>query len=195
VLKKNRNYYLNIGGYECEMKYFDGETLSQVYVGASGLINLTENKRVTQVLLKIPSGTTINNVTIRPQLEYGSSATDYEGYKANILSIDLSEYMPELIYPSETLYPSATLYPVARTVIDYIEVSQGIVTISVNGRRHKYDTGNVRLFDGFNIIQTLQDTYTEITYYTNVLKTINRDCDNYSILSNLTKSFLHLFTF
>lgn len=170
VLKKNRDYYLNIGGYECEMKYFDGETTSQVYIGASGLINLTENKRVTQVILKIPSGTTIDNVTIRPQLEYGSSATDYESYKANILSIDLPEYIAELIYPSETTFPSDTLYPIEPTVIDYIEISQGIIVISMDGVRYRHDTGNVRLFDGFNIIQTLQDTYTEITYYTNVLK-------------------------
>jgi len=196
ALKKNKDYYLNIGGLDCEFRYYDGTT-SQVYIGASGVINLTESKEVTQVLIKIPSETTIEQ-TIYPMLEYGTSASEYEEYKHRILAIDFSEYIDkDPLYPSElnikhsalktgttksgvskalnevvetteSLYPSDDLFPKG-SAIDYIYIENGSVYISVNGVQKYLMKANVNLFDGFNTIYTMQDTNIEITYCINNL--------------------------
>lgn len=166
VLKKGLDYHLNLGGLSCEMRFYDGTT-SQVYVGTDGIINLPEDKKVTQVLIKIPSGTEVNNV-IYPMLEYGTSASEYESYKARMFTIDLSDYIsPEVLYPADDLYPSDDLYPLG-TAIDYIYIDNGKISVSVNGSL-KYSKGNVNLFDGFNTVYTLQDTNIEMTYCINVL--------------------------
>ncbi len=196
ALKSNRDYYLNIGDLDCELKYYDG-TNHQVYIGASGVINLTENKEVTQVLIKIPNGTTIEQ-TIYPMLEYGSSASEYEEYKHRILTIDFSEYIEQNpLYPSDlnykhfalktgttksgvskalneakettkALYPSDDLFPKG-TTINYIYIENGSVYISVNGVQKYLMKANVNLFDGFNTIYTMQDTNIEMTYCINNL--------------------------
>lgn len=195
-LKKGEDYYLNIGGLDCEMKYYDGTT-SQVYVGSSGLINLSENKEVTQVLIKIPSGTSIEQ-TIYPMLEHGTYASEYEEYKHRLLTIDFSEYIDENpLYPSEfnikhsalktgttkagvskalkgiaetteALYPSDDLFP-SGTSIDYIYIENGSVYISVNGVQKYLLKANVNLFDGFNTVYTMQDATIEMTYCIDII--------------------------
>lgn len=151
VLKKGLDYYLNLDGLDCEMKYYDGTT-SQVYTGASGLINLSESKEVTQVLIKIPSGTTVNTV-IYPMLEYGTTASKYEEYKSRRITIDFSEFIsPE------------------GTSIDYIYIENGSIYISVDGVQSYLMRGNVNLFDGFNTVYTMQDATIEMTYCINNLK-------------------------
>ena len=167
ALKKNKNYYLNIGSLDCEMKYYDGTT-SQVYTGASGVINLSESKAVTQVLIKIPSGTTLNE-TIYPMLECGSSASAYEGYKHRILTIDFNELVEEGLFPSDYLFPSDDLFPKG-TTIDYISIEDSKVYVSANGLRYYLMKANVNLFDGYNTIYTMQDTNIEMTYCINNLK-------------------------
>lgn len=166
VLKKGMNYYLNIGGLNCEMKYYDGTT-SQVYVGASGLINLTEDKEVTQVLINIPSGTTIDK-TIYPMLEYGASASPYEEYETRRLTIDFSDFLEEVIFPSDDLFPSDSLYP-RGSIVDCIQIEEGKIYISINGTVKFLGKGNVNLFDGYDTLYTLQDTNIEMTYCINVL--------------------------
>ena len=166
ALKKNKDYYLNIGGLDCELKYYDGTT-SQVYVGASGVINLSESKEVTQVLIKIPSGTTIDK-NIFPMLECGSTASEYEGYKHRILTIDYNELVSEGLFPSDVLFPSDEVYPKGDTV-NYIYIENSEVYISINGVQRYLVKGNVNLFDGYDTIYTLQDTYLEMTYCINEL--------------------------
>lgn len=183
ALKPNKDYYLNIGDLDCELKYYDGTT-SQVYTGASGVINLSENKEVTQVLIKIPSGTTIEQ-TIYPMLEYGTSASEYEEYKHRILTIDFSEYISEdALFPSDNLYPSDDLFPKGTTICIYIE--NGSVYISVNGVQKYLMKANVNLFDGFNTVYTMQDTKVEMTYCINNLKlegTVTKN-NNFKILED-----------
>lgn len=184
ALKKNKDYYLNIGDLDCELKYYDGTT-SQVYTGASGVINLSESKEVTQVLIKIPSGTTIEQ-TIYPMLEYGTSASEYEEYKHRILTIDFSEYISEdALFPSDTLYPSDDLFPKG-TSINYIYIENGSVYISVNGVQKYLMKANVNLFDGFNTVYTMQDTNIEMTYCINNLKlegTVTKN-NNFKVLED-----------
>ena len=166
-LKKGVNYYLNIGSLDCELKYYDGTT-SQVYVGDSGLINLSESKEVTQVLIKIPIGTTIEE-TIYPMLECGSSASAYEEYKHRILTIDFSEFISEdVLFPSDDLYPSDDLHPMG-TTINSIYVEDGSIYASVDGIKKYLTKGNVNLFDGYNVVYVMQDANLEMTYNINEL--------------------------
>ncbi len=159
-LKNGLDYYLNIGDLECEMNYL-GTT--QVYLGTGGVINLPEDKEVTQVLLKIPSGTTLNT-TIYPMLEYGSTASEYAIYDEKRLTIDASAYEN----------------------IEYITIEDGLIYTSTNGILNYLGKGNVNLFDGFNTIYALQDTNLEITYNINNLKlegTYTKD-NNFRILED-----------
>jgi hypothetical protein len=167
ALKKNKDYYLNIGGLDCEMKYYDGTT-SQIYIGASGLINLNESKTVTQVLIKIPTGTNVNK-TIYPMLEYGTSASPYEEYKSRKLTIDLSEYTKDMLFPSEDLYPDEDLFPAGINEIEYITIEDGKIKANIDGKLKYIAKGNVNLFEGYNNVYTYQNTYLEMEYYTNVL--------------------------
>lgn len=162
ALKKDEEYYFNIGELDCEMKFYDGTT-SQVYKGTSGVISLSENKEVTQVLITIPTGTTINK-TIYPQLEYGSVATEYEKHKERRITISFSEFIKSNFIPaSDTLYVSEDLYPLG-TTIEYIYIENGSVYISVDGVSKYLMTGNVNLFNGFNTVYTMQDANVEMTY-------------------------------
>lgn len=165
MLKKGLDYYLNLGGLECELKYFDGETTSQVYSGSSGLLNLSENKKVTEVILKIPTGTTVDKV-IYPQLERGSKATGYVSYRARMLEIDLSEFVESALFLPTFLGNTTFL---KGTVIDYVLIEDGVIYVSKNGYEHSLKTGNVNLFNGYNTIYTLQDTNIEIEYCINLL--------------------------
>lgn len=172
MLRKGTNYYLNIGGFNCEMKYFDGETTAQVYIGASGLINLTENKKVTQVILKIPVGTTVNT-TIKPQLELGSSSSEFVHCETNRLTIDLSEYTFKGLFPSDDLFPSDTLYPMG----SYILIQSGAIYVCADNKLYYHGRGNVRLFNGYNLLYTLQGANLDINYFIDEL-VIERKVDN-----------------
>lgn len=168
-LKKGLEYCLNIGGFDCELKCFNGYTTEQVYVGSSGIISLTLNKNVTQVLLKIPSGTTVDK-KIYPMLEYGTQSSDYEEYYCRYLCIDISEFVGMELFPNENLYPSNTLLlPETGTYIDYIRID-GTVILSSKGVAHNLGTGSVNLFNGYNFVYTTQTSQVELTYKTNVME-------------------------
>ncbi len=143
VLKKDLDYYLNLDGLECGMNFYDGTT-SQVYAGTDGVINLNESKEVTQVLIKIPTGTVIDK-TIYPMLEYGSLPSEYEANASMKLTIDLSNYASA----------------------DYITIEDGLIYVSSNNELSYLGKGNVNLFDGNNTVYTLQDTSIEMTYFIN----------------------------
>lgn len=168
ALKGGNDYYLNLGGLECELRRSDGETAQQQYVGPSGLLNLEQSIEVTEVILKITSGESVN-VTFYPQLEYGNAFTEYEAYKRKALEIDFTEAWPETLYPSDKLYASDTLYVGQTTaVLDYILINNGRVSASINGREQSIGTGNVGLFSEYNTIYATQDAGLEIVYSTNV---------------------------
>jgi len=166
ALKSNHDYYLNLGGFDCELRYFDGETTSQQYIGASGLLNLPQHKEVTEVILKIPSGKLVD-VTFYPQLECGNAFTSYAEYKSKTLWIDWSDDI-DLLYPSETLYPSATLYPKGVSV-KYITIKNGAVNINLNGLDKYLGTGSVGLFSSYDTIYATKDVTLEIEYSTSML--------------------------
>ncbi len=166
ALKKLHDYYLNLGGLDCELRYFDGETTAQQYIGASGLLNLPEDIKVNQVVIKIANGTTVDT-TFYPQLEYGNVFTSYEAYKCKSLEIDFTEHIPTLLVPSNTLYPSDNLYPSGMSV-DYIRIEQGVIYICVYGVEKVIGTGNIGLYGSYNTIYSTENATLEIEYSTNV---------------------------
>ena len=169
VLKGNTNYYLNLGGLECELRYFDGETTAQKYVGASGLLNLEESIEVTQVVVKIPSGQSLNT-TFFPQLEYGTEFTSYELYKCKKLSIDIGEQIAEIIYPEDTLFAKDTLYPgTTPKMVDYILIEEGKVIISVNQEIAVHSMGRISLYSDYSTVYSDKDVDLELEYSSSVL--------------------------
>lgn len=186
ALKKDEDYYLNLEDLECSMKYYDGTSTNIVYEGIDGIINLSENKEVTQVTLKIPTGVTFDNKVIYPMLNYGSEAYEYEEYKAKKISFDISEYIgSEALYPAEDLYPADNLYPLG-TSIDYIHIADGKIFISVDGVVKYLNKGNVNLYDGYNLIYTMQDTIVNIDYCINNLRlegTVTKN-NNFKVLED-----------
>lgn len=173
VMKKGKNYYLNLGGLACEMRHTSGELTKQKYAGSSGLINLSESIEVTQVLIKIPKGSTVAN-SFYPQLEVGNTFTTYEKYKKKSIVIDFSEYVaPRGLYPSDALYPHWYMFPneltyFTDTTVEYILLENGVIYASVNGIKQAISGGSVGLFNGYDTIYATQDTTLEIEYSTNV---------------------------
>lgn len=168
ALKKDHEYYLNLGDLECELRLLQGDTAMQQYVGPSGLLNLSQSIEVSEVIIKIPRGKDMD-ITFFPQLEYGNAFTEYEPYKRKALEIDFSEAWPKSLYPSDKLYASDTLY-VGKTqaVLDYVILRDGCVFACINGREQAVGTGNVGLFSAYDTIYATKDTVMEIEYSTNV---------------------------
>ena len=152
------------------MYYYDGTDRTEVYSGTGGVIAFTDgDKKVTQIVLSIPSGTTINT-TVYPQLELGTTSTEYEMYKGNKLSIDvpingsrtsyrnISDLPADNLYPSDTLlpkgeiypsvllYPNTNVYPVKETNI-YISVSGGEIYLFIDNVSTYLGAGN--LWNGY----------------------------------------------
>jgi hypothetical protein len=170
ALKKNHDYYLNLGGLPCELRYYDGESTRQQYVGPSGLLNLAESIEVTQVVIKLAGGEPLFpadtlypsetlypsdyaediNTTFMPQLEYGTAFTSYEAYKSKTLTFDFSDIVDD------------------GDTVDYIQVENGVIYISVDGIIQVLGSGNVGLYSAYNTIYATKDTSLEITYSTNV---------------------------
>ncbi len=171
ALKKNHNYYLNLGGLECELRYYDGETTKQQYVGPSGLLNLPESIEVTQVVVKIAGSTPLYpsdtlypsetlypvnyvpvniNTTFMPQLEYGKAYTSFEAYKLKSLEMDFSDIVDD------------------GDTVDYIQVENGVIYISVDGIVQVLGSGNVGLYSDYDMIYATKDSTLEMTYSTNV---------------------------
>lgn len=169
ALKANHDYYLNLGGLQCELSYYNGETTAQQYIGASGLLRLPEHIEVTKVTIKIASGDSINK-TFYPQLEYGNAFTSYESHKIKALDIHIEEMEDELVLPADDLYASDTLYPgVYPKHIEYILVEDGKISMCIDGRVKLFKTGSMGLFSKYNTIYATKDVDLEIEYSANFL--------------------------
>lgn len=169
ALKANSDYYLNLGGLECELIYFDGETTAQQYIGASGLLNLPHHIEVTKVVLRIRSGETLNK-TFYPQLEYGNQFTSYEAHVIKSLEIDIEEMENELVIPADDLYASDELYPGTYPQnINYILVGDGKISVAIDNRLRVLKNGGMGLFSKYNTIYATKDLDLEVEYSANFL--------------------------
>ncbi len=70
---------------------FDGTDRTLVSDGGNEIINLTESAIITQAALNIPSGIKFNKVTIYPQIEIGSEASEYIKHQENSFSGTLED--------------------------------------------------------------------------------------------------------
>ena len=162
-LKKGYSYYLNVGEYDCEMQFFNGDVTEQIYVGISGIINSIASKNITHVFLKIPSGTVCDSI-IYPMLEYGEQPSEYETYNSVHMVVDYSGYIsPSALFPSDALYPSDTLYPLG-TYINHVLIQDGLKKVCVHGVEHIVGHGRFNLLNGYNFFYTTQDTKIKLTY-------------------------------
>lgn len=165
AIKGGHDYYLNLGGLQCEMRCFDGETAVQQYVGASGPLNLNASIEVTEVLLKIARGTTVN-ATFFPQLEYGNAFTFYAEHQRNSMNIDLNE--------------------VDSGIIDYILIEDGTTSAYIGDEQQILGGGNVGLYSDYDTLYALQDVVLEVEYSTTeqVLKTALKSVEVYYALGD-----------
>lgn len=171
ALLSGYNYRLEIGSCSCEMIYFDGETTQQVYSGSGGTISLSEDKAVTQIKLKIPSGTAMNE-TIWPTLSFSDTTLTSDDAQGEVRSytIDLSGY--DLVSSS------------------YVLIGGGLAALYSGGTTHVLRSDNLRLLNGYNMIYTDHENYLEITYTSNELQV-----DDMAFLqgkSTTTKKFMIL---
>ncbi len=185
--KKNKDYYLSSNNQQIKMYHYDGKDRTEIYNGTGGKIKFTDDdKLVTHITLVIPKGATYKNVTIYPQLELGTSGSKYEKYESNKLYFDFSGFLEkQLIYPSDDLFPSNDLFPKG-TIINYIIIENGSIKINVNGKEEATNSSYISLFNGYNIVYTLQDTNMEMTYCINNLAlegTVTKN-NNFKILDD-----------
>ena len=91
------NYYNSTGTMQ------EGITMS---IKTSGTKTITDAWKGLGIYVNIPSGKTLNNLLIKPQLEIGATATEYEPY------ITPTEYIPTAdgtVNGITSLYPNTTL--------------------------------------------------------------------------------------
>lgn len=141
------SYYLRIGSLDCEMRYFNGETTEQVYSGGtSSAITPAANKKVTQVVIKIPSGTAVDK-SFYPTLSDSATEIDYEEYKCKLLTFNVG------------------------TITDsdaYIVIENGLI-ILYESEANLLGQGNVTLLSGDQIVYTDQGNPVTIKYSINKL--------------------------
>lgn len=142
------SYYLRIGSLSCEMRYFNGETTEQVYSGGtSSAITPAANKKVTQVVIKIPSGTAVDK-SFYPTLSDSATEIDYEEYKCKLLTFDVG------------------------TITDsdaYIKIENGLIILYESEEESLLGQGNVALLSGDQIVYTDQGNPVTIKYSINKL--------------------------
>lgn len=168
ALKANQNYYLNLGGLNCELRFNENGEVSQQYVGASGLINVPKNIEVSQVVIKISKGQSVTK-TFYPQLEHGNGFTSFAEYKCKMLEVDFSSLLVDTLLPSETLFPSDTLYPGYSTTINYILIENGSIVVSADGVPHLLAGGVVGLFGSYSTIYANKDVTLEVQYSSSLI--------------------------
>lgn len=90
--------------------YYDSagkmQTGIQASTFASGTKTITDAWKGLGIYINVPNGKTVNNLLIKPQLEIGSTATEYESY------ITPTEYIPTAdgtVNSVTSLYPNTTL--------------------------------------------------------------------------------------
>ena len=142
------SYYLRIGSLNCEMRYFNGETTEQVYSGStSSAITPAADKKVTQVVIKIPSGTAVDK-SFYPTLSDSATEIDYEEYKCKLLTFDVG------------------------TITDsdaYIKIENGLIILYESEEESLLGQGNTALLDGDQIVYTDQGNLITIKYSINKL--------------------------
>lgn len=172
--KKGINYYLSgLENQKIKMYYFNGTDRTEIYSGSGGAIKFTDSdKLVTQIVLI--TGGSSSKLTIYPMLVIGTSAAPYETYTSSMLSIDFKEYIESGFFLGSNTFLGSNAF-LKGTKINYILIEKNTIYVSVNNEEHKIGSGNVILFDGYDVLYTMQDTTLEVNYCINALEVDNLD--------------------
>lgn len=170
VFKKGVNYYLSSNNLQIKMYNYDGTNRTEVYGGNGGNISFTdENKLVTQTVISIPSGTELN-ITIYPQLEVGSAATEYISSESKYYSIDLNSntfYKSGLFASEDTIIGETTI--IKDGLLDTIIIDNGKITLYKENNSYELGEISVSTFEDLSYIFTIQDTIIKTSYRAKIL--------------------------
>lgn len=110
LMQKNIGYVVGglINGVSLNLYNFDGTDRTLIGTYDNEKITLNNNLKVTQTTLSIPSGKAFSNVTIKPQLEINSVATDYVEHKESKSKIYLYEN-EGFTYDLYSYYPTSII--------------------------------------------------------------------------------------
>lgn len=147
LIKENMDYVKSglTDNVSLSLYSFDGTDRTLVNSGGNGVINLTESAIITQAALNIASGKTFDDVTIYPQIEIGSEASEYIKHQENSISgtlendyfvIDnaLVSYDPTSVVMNDRDLDLNVTYFTGKTIeknITSIEALEESITISV----------------------------------------------------------------
>lgn len=132
-----------------KMYNYDGIERNEIYNGVGGSIKFTdEDKPVTHVVLNVRKGITIDDI-IYPQLELGTTNSDYETHKGFELDIDIGDLVDK--------------------TINYIQITNDIIKISIDNEEDEFGNGYLSVLSGYNLIYGTQDVDLDVTYYINEL--------------------------
>ena len=101
-------------------------------------------------------------------MKIDTTTPNYKEYKGSTFFIDFTDYIKDGLFPSDELFPSDSLYPQG-TTISYIDVSNSEIKAFINDNMEYLGEGNIPIFEGYNTLYTLQDTFLHYKYSTNVL--------------------------
>lgn len=79
-----------LGDLSLKLYDYDGTDRTLLHGGGNGTITPIESYRITHATLSIPNGTALSEVTISPQIEVGSTATEYVPNKRDYKQITAS---------------------------------------------------------------------------------------------------------
>ena len=107
-------------GYYISLNYGINGTFKDTSIGEKG--NSIELDAAKAIAIVIKKGIKADNLVFKPQIEKGTTATDWTPYVANVGSVNVSRYGKNLI-PYPHLYTTRTLYGV-----DFTDNGDGTVT-------------------------------------------------------------------
>lgn len=169
--KKGTNYYLSSNNYQIKMYKYNGTDREEVYSGTGGVISFTDtDKQVTQTVINIPSGTSIDNVTIYPQLEIGTVATTYISSEHNDYYIDLKNKtfsLGGLFVSEDTIVGENTI--ITDGSLDSIIIENNKITLYKENNKYKLGEINVNTFENLAHVFTIQDTTLKTSYRAKIL--------------------------
>lgn len=102
-----------VGGYTFSLKNAVNDKVVLIY--ESGI---TKN-----LFIRVPAGATVSNLTVYPQAEYGSVATDYEPYKGQTLSVSIPNGLPGIPVTSGGNYTDANGQ---QRIGDVVDLGRGV---------------------------------------------------------------------
>ena len=171
LLKANTNYYLSglINGSSISLYNYNGTDRTLIAESSNGIINISSNEVVTEVVLNITNGTAFSNAKIYPMLTISDTPKTYKEAKENdLIKIDLSSF--------------------ALKDNDYIEIKDENINLVSNGEEYSID--NIKLLKTFydetyvmvNKPNNISLEYFRYKFFIETINNIKNDIDGVSMV-------------